>query len=31
VSEGPCGVLERELAPAPRRRRAALPLFEARS
>jgi len=27
VSQGPCGSFERRLAPAPRRRRAALPLF----
>lgn len=31
VSEGPCGSFERRLAPAPRRRLAALPLFEQRT
>lgn len=33
VSEGPCGTLEQRLAPPPRdrRRRSALPLFEARA
>jgi hypothetical protein len=30
VSEGPCGDVERQHAPAPRRRRSALPLFEVR-